>query len=548
LPSEQEHKNAETNRGALFLPISLVVTDPSRLRHRLYLPAPRLVCRGVKTLVNRIVAVGGAGRFQCVLVVGASIWLGVPAAHGQSTRQPTEDPGALQLNLGSNPSTDGDPDFFTGILRRDTLLGDAGGLRTALGRYGISFTLVDTEEVLGNVSGGLQRGATYDALTTLTVQLDTEKAFGWYGGTFNVSGLQIRGRSLSQFYLDNLQTVSGIEASPTTRLWEVWYQQAFLDGRFDMKIGQQSLDQEFITSAGSALYLNTMMGWPMIPSADLYAGGPAYPLSSLGLRLRTTSGPFTVLGGVFQDNPPGGPFDDDSQLRGSTRWGGNFNLRTGALFIAEVQYALNQPTNGDMDYGAHHEGLPGTYKLGVWFDTAAFPSQRFDTTGLSLANPNSNGIPAMLQRNFSFYGVADQVIWQPDPEKSKAVSLFARIMGAPGDRNLINFSVNAGVNLKSPLPTREDDTFGIGFGVAKVSPAAAGLDQDTASVNGGFFPIRSTETFIEVTYQAQVTPWLQVQPDFQFIHRPGGGIPDPNNPNQRLQDEAVFGARTNITF
>ena len=61
------------------------------------------------------------------------------------------------------------------------------------------------------------------------------------------------------------------------------------------------------------------------------------------------------------------------QLLGSTRWGGNFNLRTGALFIAEVQYALNQPSNGDMDYGSRATGLPGTYKLGMWIDTAPFP-------------------------------------------------------------------------------------------------------------------------------------------------------------------------------
>ena len=71
-----------------------------------------------------------------------------------------------------------------------------------------------------------------------------------------------------------------------------------------MKLGQQSLDQEFMTSQGSGLFLNTMMGWPMLPSADLYAGGPAYPLSSLGVRLRAQpGGGFTALGGVFAGQP-----------------------------------------------------------------------------------------------------------------------------------------------------------------------------------------------------------------------------------------------------
>jgi porin len=229
------------------------------------------------------------------------------------------------------------PGFTTGLFTRSNLLGDAGGLRSALWNYGITFGIQDTNEVWGNVTGGIKRGASYDGVTLMGVGLDTQRAFGWEGGTINVSAWNIRGRSISTDNLLNLQTASGILAAPTTRLWEVWFQQSFLDGRFDVKIGQQSLDQEFMTSQYSGLFLNTMMGWPMVPSADLYAGGPAYPLSSLGIRLRTQLGNgFTALGGVFQDNPPGGPFNADSQLLGSTRWGGNFNLRTGALFIAEV--------------------------------------------------------------------------------------------------------------------------------------------------------------------------------------------------------------------
>jgi porin len=450
----------------------------------------------------------------------------------------------------TGPDADG-PGFFTGILKRDKLLGDMGGLRTLLGRYGVTLTLTDQSDVLGNVSGGIDKGATYSAVTTLTLQMDTQKAFGWDGGTINVSGLQIRGRSLSQFYLANLQTASGITAEPTTRLMEVWFQQAFAGGRYDIRLGQQAIDQEFILSKESALFLNTAMGWPALPSADLFAGGPAFPLSSLGVRFRAQpTGAVTVLAGVFQDNPPGGPFNDDSQLRGSTRWGGNFNLRTGALFIAEVQYVLNQPADGDMDHGGGSEGLPGTYKLGAWFDTAAFPNQRYDTMGVPLASPASNGIPRMNLRNASIYGLFDQMVWRPDPDSSRAVSVFARAMGGPDDRNLISFSANAGVTLKAPLPRRDDDTFGVGFGVANISSSASGFDRDTNFYGTAPFPVpvRSVETFLEVTYQIQVTPWLQIQPDFQYIFNPGGGIANPNNPALRVKNEAVFGVRTGVTF
>ncbi len=442
-----------------------------------------------------------------------------------------------------------EPGFTTNLWTRSTLLGDAGGLRSALWNYGITFGIQDTNEVMGNVSGGIQRGAVYDGLTLMSIGLDTQRAFGWEGGTFNISALNIRGRSLSADNLLNLQTVSGISAAATTRLWEAWFQQSFFDGKVDVKLGQQSVDQEFMTSQGSSLFINTMMGWPMIPSADLYAGGPAYPLSSLGVRLRAQpGGGFTVLGGVFQDNPPGGPFADDGQLRGSTRWGGNFNLRTGALVIGEIQYALNQPSAGDMDTGAGSGGLPGTYKLGFWYDSAPFPSQSVDNTGLSLADPASNGVPLMLRNNFSIYGVMDQMVWRPAEDSPRSLNVFARLMGAPGDRNLINFSVNAGVTLKAPLPNRDDDTFGVGFGVARVSNGARSFDAASAAFSGTPVPIRSSETFIEVTYQVSIAPWWQMQPDFQFVFNPGGGILNPNNPAQKVGNEAVFALRNVITF
>ncbi len=497
---------------------------------------------------------------------GAAIWLlwALPASAQTApvaqpspaapVPQPTPTPDQTAPPAAPSPATPS-----AGLWQRPNLLGDIGGVRPLLDTYGVSFGLLETSEVLGNVTGGVRRGADYDGLTEMSLGLDTQKAFGWHGGTFNVSALQIHGRDLSADNLFTLQTASGIEANRATRLWELWYQQAFLDGKFDVKLGQQSLDQEFITSQGSSLFINTAMGWPALPSLNLYAGGPAYPLSSLGVRLRAQpTDTITVLGGVFDDNPPGGPFTDDSPVRGAEQSGTRFNTGTGALFIGEIQYALNPPPSGVPQTGASPPGqlvtqppapgLAGVYKLGAYYDTGAYPDQRFDSAGLSLANPASSGSLLMRHGNFGIYGVMDQVLWRPDPQAARALGVFARIMGGPGDRNVLNFALNAGITLKAPIAGRDNDTVGLGYGLARISNAASDLDKDITSLSQTAIPIRSSESFIELMYLAQLAPWWTVQPDLQYVFNPGGGIANPLVPDQRIQNELVLGLRTGVTF
>ena len=63
-----------------------------------------------------------------------------------------------------------------------------------------------------------------------------------------------------------------------------------------------------------------------------------------------------------------------------------------------------------------------------------------------------------------------------------------------------------------------------------------------------YTPIRSSETFLEATYQIQFLHWWQIQPDLQYVINPGAGIANPNDPTQRIKNELVIGLRTNITF
>jgi porin len=426
--------------------------------------------------------------------------------------------------------------FLDGVNRSSALLGDLWGLRPALSRQGVSLAIQETSEVLGNTSGGVRKGFEYEGLTQVLLQMDTQRAWGHYGGLFNASVLNIHGNNLSASNLSTLQTASGIEADRGTRLWELWYSQNFLDeNRLNLKIGQQSVDQEFMVSTNSQYFVNTMMGWPMLPSADLPAGGPAYPLSALGLRV--SARPFdglTLLAGVFNGSPVKNNNGSDPQWLNPH--GTAFPWGQGLLTLVEAQWAY--PSLGTLVSPDETQPLGWTYRLGAWYDSEKFADLRYGQSTLQ------------HRGNYAGYAVADRLIWRDERDPNRTMALFARIMGTPlKDRNLIDFSLNAGWVFKSPFRYRADDALGVGFGYAHVSGSVTQFDQNNiVSGDSPAGPVRTREKFVELTYQYQWRPWIQFQPDLQYVMNPGGGIPDSANPAQSLKNEWVLGVRTNILF
>lgn len=437
--------------------------------------------------------------------------------------------------------------FLDSVNRSSTLFGDMWGLRSVLSKYGVTLSLQETSESLGNVTGGTQKGFAYDGLTQAVMQVNSQRAFGYYGGLINVSALQIHGQNLSANNLQSLQTASGIEADRGARLWEMWYDQKLLDeDRVDIKIGQQSVDQEFMVSSNALVFVNTMFGWPMLPSADMPGGGPAYPLSALGVRLsaRPVNG-MTVLAGVFNGNPAGRPGATDPQQQNSH--GTSFPLGDGTLSMVELQFAY--PAVGSMVMADEAPPLGWTYRVGAWYNSEQFADLRSNQSGLPLGNPANDQTPRNHHGDYAVYAVADKLVWRDDHDLNRTLSVFARAMATPlSDRNLIDASLNLGMVLHCPFDYRTDDTFGVGFGIAHVSNHAAGLDSDTALYTGTFSPSRSSEKFVELTYQYQVRPWLQLQPDIQYVINPGAGVANPSDPGHRIGNELVLGLRTNIAF
>ncbi len=141
------------------------------------------------------------------------------------------------------------------------------------------------------------------------------------------------------------------------------------------------------------------------------------------------------------------------------------------------------------------------------------------------------------------------MIWRPDPASPRNLGFFAVAAGSPQEnRNLVDVGFITGLTLTDPLPGRDNDSAGIGFGYTKLSSGAMAFDRDTAFFTGAPFPVRSSEEFLELTYQFQVAPWWQLQADFQYTFNPGGGILDPLDPSKLVGNEAVLGLRTTFTF
>ncbi len=416
------------------------------------------------------------------------------------------------------------------------LLADPGGLRAALWEKGVKYQLNYLGDLLSNQSGGLRRGIAYSSRLELVVDADLEKAAGWNGASFHANAYLINGSGLSRSYVGNLMTVSNIEALPATRLYEAWMEQKLADGKMAVRAGQLGADTEFVTSSYASLFINGTFGWPAIHASNLPTGGPSYPLATPGVRLGFyPNDRVSVLVGLFNGDPAGFS-DPDAQV--ANRHGLNFRVHDPAFLISEVQFKYGDDKSPT--------GLSGTAKLGVWTHLGKFSDQRYDANSQSLAL--GAGDPRQHRGNRGFYGVIDQQVWRLADDPAKGVGVFARIAAAPGDRNLIDFYADGGVNVSGVVASRPDDAFGLAVAYARIGRAAIGLDQDMNAPGPSTVAVRSSELVMEATYSAQVAPGFNLQPNIQYVIRPGGGAADPYNPARALRNAAIFGLRTSVKF
>ena len=441
---------------------------------------------------------------------------------------------AIQLAVNEDgPSDDDRADSDTAAdFPGAGLLSEFHKQRKRLKELGISFSVHERSEVWANTTGGGKQGTSYNGLTTAKVDVNLETLTGgaWAGGEFYASGFEIHGHGPSRSLVGNNQLVSNIEATPSVKLYDLWYDQTLLDKKVSIRFGQEGANDEVMTTAYSGLFINSSFGFPGIPAAVLPEGGPNYPLAAPFVRgLYFLSDTVTLLAAAYTDDPapPGG----NPQVR--DRNGTDFRLNGHKIGFGEVWYSP------DTDASAN---LPTTYKLGAWYANGQFADQRFDNAGGLLASPTSTGVAQPHAGDWALYGIVDQKIWTNPQSKDRGVGVFAQVMGSPGGRNVSNLFIETGMNWYGPFDSRTDDVFGVAMSYLGISQSARQYSNDLIAFGQATRGYASNETVIEATYSAPITGWLTLQPDVQYVINPNFGQPNNFGPGP-FPNALVIGLR-----
>jgi porin len=409
--------------------------------------------------------------------------------------------------------------------------GDPRGVRAALAGRGVTYAVNYIGDVLGNPAGGFARGAAYIGRLDVELGIDLEKAIGWPGLRFFANGYQIHGDSLSARDLGVLMPASFIEALPSTRLFELYLEQALFDKRLSVRAGQLAADSEFAVSEASAAFLNSSFGWPSILGINLPDGGPSYPLAAPGARVAfAPNDNVKYLLGVYSADPAGDCPDDELPQKCDPN--GLLFAITSPLMLAEAAFKYNQG-----------EGrLAGTLKLGGWRNFGTFVPEAVGNNGLPIGLMPIPGLPA--ENDYGLYAILDQMVYRvPGPGDQRGVTVFGAYMWAPPDGNLIENYFELGITLHGMWDPRPHDTLGIGFIYTGVSSQLVDFYK-----RHGAPIVPSFEGVLEISYTAEIMQGLYIQPDFQYFWNPGGHTSDPEDLLVAIPNAAVFGLRTTVNY
>jgi len=415
-----------------------------------------------------------------------------------------------------------DSDLSPSALTADTqrtpppgLFADWFDIRKRLTERGIGVSARYASESGYNFAGGDRKLLRETGQFDVGVLLDLDKVIGLQGGAFQATLTYRRGRDLgADANLGVLQQVQEVYGrGQTLRLTQFWYEQK-LGEKLELKIGRTNPGEDFAVFSCYFQNLSFCGAQPGNLVGDYWQN---WPVGQWGARLRyDRNAQLTFKAGVYEVNPRN--LDNDFVI-------GHFHGATGVLVPVEAEW-----------HRGNDDGRVGAFKVGGWVNTSDGDDVFYDVNRQPIA---ITGL-APLRRDARYgvyFNLQQQITGTSKDGKSvTGLSVFLNATQADRATSTTDNQIAAGLFYKGLVPWRPGDI--LGFGVARTNVngrVAKGQALDPTRP-----AVQDAEYASEIYYSVHPTRWLELRPNVQFIHNPGG-LHDAN-------DVGVLGMKAAVTL
>jgi porin len=395
------------------------------------------------------------------------------------------------------------------------LIGDWQEIRSRLARRGIGVTARYASETGYNVAGGDRKIVRETGQFDAGVLLDLDQLAGLKGGAFQATLTYRRGRDLgADANLGVLQQVQEVYGrGQTLRLTQFWYEQRLSDA-VEIKVGRTNPGEDFAVFSCHFQNLSFCGAQPGNLVGDYWYN---WPISQWGARVHVALGEHGyVQTAAYEVNPRN--LKNDFVL-------GYFHGATGVLIPIEVGWN-RETANGHV----------GSYKVGGWINTANGDDVFLDVNHQPIA---ITGLDP-LRRNARygvFFNLQQQLTGTSKDGKSlTGLTVFLNATQADRATSTTDNQVAAGLFYKGLVPWRPGDILGLAVARTNVNGRVARGEQLDPTLPD----VQDAEYAGELYYSVHPIDWLELRPNVQFVHNPGG-VHDAN-------DVAVLGMKAAITL
>ncbi|WP_211352704.1 carbohydrate porin [Luteibacter pinisoli] len=402
------------------------------------------------------------------------------------------------------------------------LFGDWGGERTRLADKGITFDFGYGFEAAHNYSGGTRNITRYTDQWKFGTAFDLEKLWGWEGAKFTMVVTDRNGRDIgADANIGNNQLIQEVYGrGQTWHLTIFALEQKFFDDKLSWKIGRLPVGEDINQFSCDFQNLSFCGAQPGNIVGDYWINWPTSQWATV-LKLNTSSDTFVKLA-AYQMNPK---YADDSYAVHHGLTPGFPSGTTGALI--PLEFGWTPKING----------LPGSYRAGVWYNTSNGNDLYLNEQHQPLAE--FGGTPLQHDsRRGAWITFQQQVTGEAG---GKGTTVFLNVTSADHATSATNNQISLGMEYKG-IFDRPNDFIGAAFGASYANGYAAKnqrlinqLNPDNAAiVNDGY------EKVTEVFYSWSPIPSIAIRPNLQYIKDPGG--------SNKRDDAFVLGLKTSVAF